>query len=383
MALAADGFPSSQKQGIGHAVCEFTKSLAKSQYFAKSLSSPIDTMALIFGSAGAFSDTYMTPHAIQVNSISKTYPGGVKALDGLTFSVLAGTVFALLGPNGAGKSTTVKILTTLSRADSGSALVEGIDVSREPGRVRRVIGCVAQKSGVDMEATGEENLTLQGRLYGLAGRVLHDRVAELLERMRLTKAARLVARTWSGGMQRKLDIAMGLIHQPRVLFLDEPTTGLDPEARADLWEEIARLAAAAGITILLTTHYLEEADRLAQRIAIVDQGSLVVEGTPEQLKSELFGDAVHVEFAVLETEANVLAALSRLDGIREVAMEGTGMRARADRGATAVPAILAALESAGIRAASVRVARPSLDDVYLRHTGRSFSEADRAPGARR
>jgi ABC-2 type transport system ATP-binding protein len=325
----------------------------------------------------------MTPHAIQVHALTKTYPGNVKALEGVTFSVGTGTVFALLGPNGAGKSTTVKILTTLSRPDSGSATVQGLDVVREAALVRRAIGCVAQKSGVDLEATGEENLTLQGRLYGLSGNVLRARVAELLERMRLTKAARLVTRTWSGGMQRKLDIVMGLIHQPRVLFLDEPTTGLDPEARAELWEEIARLAAQSGITILLTTHYLEEADRLAQRIAIVDQGRLVVEGTPEQLKSELFGDSVYVEFPALEEEARVIAALHSLDGIREVALEGAGMRARADKGATAVPAILAALECAGIRAASVRVARPSLDDVYLRHTGRSFSEADAAQGARR
>ncbi len=319
----------------------------------------------------------MSETAIFAESLSKTYPGGVKALDGLTFSVAAGSVFALLGPNGAGKSTTVKILTTLSRPDSGSATVAGHDIIREQARVRAAIGCVAQKSGVDMEATGRENLTLQGRLHGLSGKALADRVGELLERMRLAKAADMVARTWSGGMQRKLDIAMGLIHRPRVLFLDEPTTGLDPEARADLWEEISRLALQAGITILLTTHYLEEADKLAQRIGIVDRGRLVVEGTPEQLKSELQGDSVHVEFALAEAEAHVMAALANVDGVREVIVEGKAMRARADRGAAAVPPIMAALEFAGIRAAEVRVSRPSLDDVYLRHTGKNFSEADR------
>ena len=314
--------------------------------------------------------------AITVTSISKTYPGGVKALDNLSFSVATGTVFALLGPNGAGKSTTVKILTTLSRPDSGSATVAGYDIVRDQAGVRSAIGCVAQKSGVDMEATGRENLTLQGRLHGLSGRSLDERVVELLERMRLTKAADRVARTWSGGMQRKLDIAMGLIHRPRVLFLDEPTTGLDPEARADLWDEISSLAVHAGITILLTTHYLEEADRLAQRIGIVDRGRLVVEGSPEQLKSELLGDSVHVEFVNLEPEEQVRVALANVEGVRDVAIEGKGMRARADRGAAAVPPIIAALESAGIRAAEVRVARPSLDDVYLQHTGKTFSEAD-------
>ncbi|HXF28063.1 MAG TPA: ATP-binding cassette domain-containing protein [Bryobacteraceae bacterium] len=316
--------------------------------------------------------------AIEVHDLVKTYPNQVRALDGLSFSVEAGTIFALLGPNGAGKSTTVKILNTLSRPDSGSAKVAGIDVLREPDRVRRAIGCVAQKSGVDTEATGRENLTLQARIYGLRGRAMKDRVSELLERFGLTKAADLVARTYSGGMQRKLDIAMGLVHQPRVLFLDEPTTGLDPEARSDLWEEVSRLAHGDGITVLLTTHYLEEADKLAKRLAIVDRGRLAAEGTPEGLKGELFGDAIHIDLVEAADDARIRAALERLDGIRDVATEGCTIRARADQGATAVPAMLAALEIEGVKAVSVRVARPSLDDVYLRHTGRSFTEAERA-----
>jgi ABC-2 type transport system ATP-binding protein len=317
-----------------------------------------------------------TAPAIVARELVKTYGGKVRALDGLSFTVEAGAVFALLGPNGAGKSTTIKILNTLSRPDSGSALVAGFDVLKEPERVRRAIGCVAQKSGVDPEATGRENLTLQGRIHGLRGQPLKSHVDELLNRFRLTEAADLVARTYSGGMQRKLDIAMGLIHRPRVLFLDEPTTGLDPEARAGLWDDISRLANEDGITVLLTTHYLEEADQLARRLAIVDRGKLVVEGSPDQLKGELLGDAIHIEFASAEAESNVRGALNLLNGLSEIVVDGHTLHARAAQGATAVPGMLAALESNGLKVASVKVARPSLDDVYLHYTGRTFSEAD-------
>ncbi|HQR32563.1 MAG TPA: ATP-binding cassette domain-containing protein [Blastocatellia bacterium] len=314
--------------------------------------------------------------AIEAHELVKTYGGKVRALDGLSFSVEAGSIFALLGPNGAGKSTTIKILNTLSRPDSGFATVAGFDVLREPEAVRRAIGCVAQKSGVDNEATGRENLTLQGKIYGLRGQELKTRVDDLLTRFRLAEAANSVARTYSGGMQRKLDIAMGLVHRPQVLFLDEPTTGLDPEARASLWEDIAKLSREDGITVLLTTHYLEEADQLAQRLAIVDHGRLIVEGGPEQLKGELFGDAIHIEFAHAETESKVREAFGGLDGISEIRVEGHSLHARASQGATAVPGMLVALESAGLKVASVTVARPSLDDVYLRYTGRTFSEAE-------
>jgi len=314
--------------------------------------------------------------AIVARDLVKTYGGKVRALDGLSFEVEAGAIFALLGPNGAGKSTTIKILNTLSRPDSGSAHVAGIDVLAEPERVRSAIGCVAQKSGVDAEATGRENLTLQGRIYGMRGQNLKDRVSELLAHFNLSEAADLVARTYSGGMQRKLDIAMGLVHRPSVLFLDEPTTGLDPQARADLWEDISRLASDFGITVLLTTHYLEEADQLAARLAIVDRGKLVVEGTPDRLKGELMGDAIHIEFAHAETESDVREAVSHLAGIAEIVVDGQSLHARASQGATAVPGMLAALESKGLKVASVKVARPSLDDVYLRYTGRTFSEAE-------
>ncbi|MFL5885022.1 MAG: ATP-binding cassette domain-containing protein [Thermoleophilaceae bacterium] len=310
--------------------------------------------------------------AIEAKDLIKTYPPDVRALDGLTFEVASGTVFGLLGPNGAGKSTTVKLLTTLSRPDSGSARVAGIDVLAEPVRVREQIGVVSQNSGVDVQATGRENLVLQGQLHGLYGRELRDRVDALLERFGLAEAADRIAGKYSGGMQRRLDIAMGLIHSPRVLFLDEPTTGLDPEVRAAMWDEIGRLASEEGLTILLTTHYLEEADRLARRLAIVDRGRVVAEGTPEGLKAQLQGDAVQIELADPDAVHRLNGAMHEVPGIRDVSIDGATLRARANDGGRAVPLVLAALEAQNVAVASVTVARPSLDDVYLRHTGRTF-----------
>src|SRR5258708_15166153 len=211
----------------------------------------------------------------------------------------------------------------------------------------------------------------------MSGAALRDRVSALLARFDLTGARKRIARTHPGGMERKLDVGMGVIHQPQVLFLDEPTTGLDPEARADMWREIARLAHEDGLTVVLTTHYLEEADHLAQQVAIIDHGQIVVEGTPEGLKAELRGDAIQVELAEASPEANVRAALSGLNGtLREVSIDGRVLRSRVDSGASALPAVLAALDAAGIRAATATVARPSLDDVYLRHTGRAYSQAE-------
>jgi ABC-2 type transport system ATP-binding protein len=241
--------------------------------------------------------------------------------------------------------------------------------------VRQVIGVVAQRSGADPTATGRENLILQGRLYGLRGQEPRVRADELLGHFGLTEAAGRLVKTYSGGMQRRLDVALGLIHRPAVLFLDEPTTGLDPEARTAMWQEIARLATQEGLTVLLTTHYLEEADRLASRLTIVDCGRVVTSGTPHELKGELRGDVVHVELPA-DTDAglvrNVLVGLPR---VRDVLIAGRDVSARSDDGAAAVPVVLAELQRAGINAVSVAVARPSLDDVYLRHVGRRYSES--------
>jgi len=314
--------------------------------------------------------------AIVTEDLHKRYKT-VQALDGVSFSVREGEVFGLLGPNGAGKSTSVRVLTTLTKPDSGRALVAGEDVVRHPNRVRHMIGYVAQDSGVDWEATGRENLLLQGRIHAMGGTGLHKRVDELLGLLGLVDAADRVARGYSGGMKRRLDIALGLVHKPRVLFLDEPTTGLDPEARAAMWVEVERLAVQENLTILLTTHYLEEADRLAERVAIVSRGKVVVEGTPEELKAGLHGESVTVQLDGTDTRADAAAEVVRtVDGTTEVKVEGHHLRARVPNGAKAIPAILSTLESHGFPVAAVTTARPSLDDVYLHYTGREFTAED-------
>ena len=318
-------------------------------------------------------------HQIEARDLVKTYPKGVRALDGLSFAVPAGTVFGLLGPNGAGKSTTVKILTTLAQADSGTATVAGLDVRARAAQVRRAIGVVGQRSGADPMATGRENLLLTGRIQGLRGRALTARAGELLGRFDLAGAAGRLVRTYSGGMQRRLDVALGLINRPQVLFLDEPTAGLDPESRTAMWDEIGRLAADDGLTILLTTHYLEEADRLAGHVAIVDRGRIVAEGTPDELKGQLHGDAVHIDLADHTERGRLLAVLDGVPAIREIRMDGNHVSARADEGAAALPTVLAALDNAGVPVRAAAVARPSLDDVYLRHAGRRFADADQSP----
>ena len=315
--------------------------------------------------------------AIVAEGLEKTYARGIRALDGVGFRVREGEVFGLLGPNGAGKSTTVRVLATLTKPDAGRATVAGHDVEREAAVVRRAIGYVPQSSGVDREATGRENLVLQAHVQGLGGAALRRRVDELLELLGLAEAADRVVRTYSGGMKRRLDIGLGLVHRPRVLFLDEPTTGLDPEARAVMWEELERLARRESLTVLLTTHYLEEADRLADRLAIVSRGKVVVEGTPETLKRELRGDAVTVELSDGRTE-DAEAVVRALAGVHETAADGGQLRARVENGGRAVPGILSALESRNIPVASVTVARPSLDDVYLHFTGRDFRREDEA-----
>jgi ABC-2 type transport system ATP-binding protein len=336
-------------------------------------------------------------HSIEARGLVKSYPAPgrskgndkkgakarVTALDGLDLTVPRGTIFALLGPNGAGKTTTVNILTTLARPNTGSARVEGVDVLADPGRARRMIGVVAQRSGADPTATGRENLVLQGHLYGLDTPTAKRRAGELLEHFQLTEAAGRLVRTYSGGMQRRLDVALGLMHRPKVLFLDEPTTGLDPESRTAMWQEISDLAAVDNMTVLLTTHYLEEADRLAHRLAIVDHGRVVAEGEPDELKQELKGDVIQVELPPDAGRRPVEEALRAVTAVRDVLVAGRSVSARSDDGAAAVPALLAALAEAGAPAASVTVARPSLDEVYLRYTGRRYSHAQEETTTRR
>ena len=314
--------------------------------------------------------------AIVAEGLRKAY-GAVQAVEDVSFAVSEGEIFGLLGPNGAGKSTTVRMLATLTRPDGGRGLVAGKDVARESKSARRALGYVAQNSGTDRYLTGRENLVVQGRAQRMGRSEAATRAKELLELVGLAEAADRIVETYSGGMKRRLDIALGIVHRPRVLFLDEPTTGLDPEARATMWTELERLASEQTLTVLLTTHYLEEADRLAQRVAIVSRGRVVAEGPPEQLKRDLHGDSVTVELGDgrhEEAERVVREHATVLDASRD----GAVVRARVEHGARALPGILSALEEHSIPVAAATVARPTLDDVYLHYTGRAFEKDDRS-----
>lgn len=308
--------------------------------------------------------------AIRAQGLTKAYGDEVQALAGISFVVRQGEIFGLLGPNGAGKSTTVRILVTLTQPDEGCAEVAGHDVVHESNKVRRQIGYVAQASGVDKYATGRENLTLQAQLQRLPRSLIPGRVSSLLEWIGLNKAANRIVHTYSGGMRRRLDIAMGLVHEPAVLFLDEPTTGLDPETRSALWHDLIRLRQEQQLTVLLTTHYLEEADRLCDRLAIIDHGQIVVQGTPAELKAQIQGDMITLE--VNSQDKHVPELLRPLESVLEIIANGSSIIARVDKGASALPGLITALERAGVNVRAATLSQPSLDDVYLYHTGHRF-----------
>ena len=312
--------------------------------------------------------------AISVRDLTKTYRNGVEALRGVSFDVEQGEIFGLLGPNGAGKSTTVRILATLTQPGGGEALVGGHNVVSDPAGVRRSIGYVAQASGVDRWGTGRENLVLQAQLLRVPSDRIKPRVAELLAWVGLTDAADKLVNTYSGGMKRRIDIAMGLVHEPGILFLDEPTTGLDPETRAALWSDLHTLRRDRQLTVLLTTHYLEEADHLCDRLAIVDNGKVVVEGTPNDLKAAIRGDTVTLD---IEGDTETAAeSLRELEDVYEVIPNGVSVIASVARGAAAIPQLVTALERSGIGVREVTLSRPSLDDVYLQYTGHRYAAGD-------
>jgi ABC-2 type transport system ATP-binding protein len=265
----------------------------------------------------------------------------------------------------------VRMLATLITPTSGTARVAGYDVVKQAAKVRERIGYVGQYGGIDEFAPGRVNLVMAGRLAGLSRAQAAARADELMAAFSLTEVADRPVRTLSGGQKRRFALAVGLVHRPPLVFLDEPTTGLDPQNRATLWEEIRALR-DQGTSVLLTTHYLDEADRLAAELAIVDHGRIVARGTPEALKAELRGDAIHVELRSPEHAGAAARVLARVAGLGSAAVDGARVSARADHGATAMPSVLSALDGAGIAVAAVTVARPSLDDVYFRHTGRSF-----------
>jgi ABC-2 type transport system ATP-binding protein len=302
----------------------------------------------------------------------KTRGAVVEAVRGVDLRVGAGEIFGFLGPNGAGKTTTLRMLATLMTPTSGEATVAGADLRTEPHEVRRRIGYVPQGGSTDPAETGRGELVLQGRLYGLSTSDAKARAAEVLRSLDLEAAADRGTGTYSGGMRRRLDVGLGIVHRPVVLFLDEPTTGLDPQARARMWDEIKNLR-ERGTTVFLTTHYLEEADALCDRLAIIDQGRIVAEGTSDELKRQVAGDVITI--GVGGSRDRVIGLAGGLPFVREVGEQDDGLvRLYVDRGETALPQLLRFLDSAGVTTISIALNKPSLDDVFLRQTGRSLRD---------
>jgi ABC-2 type transport system ATP-binding protein len=316
--------------------------------------------------------------AIRVEGLRKSF-GDVHALAGIDLDVPRGTVLGVLGPNGAGKTTAVKVLTTLILPDSGSVVVDGIDVVKDPAGVRRSIGLAGQSAAIVDELTGRENLDIIGRLYHLGKSAVKARTSELLERFDLTEAANRRAKTYSGGMMRKLDLAASLVASPRVLFLDEPTTGLDPRARNDMWDVIRDLV-AGGTTLLLTTQYLDEADELADDIVVVDHGKIIAQGSADELKDRIGGDVV--EFVVPDPaeRSTALEAVGRLtDNEPTLDDDGTVSLRVGHRGSEVLIEVVRSLDAASIRSHGLSVRRPSLDDVFLALTGHAAEETEPEP----
>jgi ABC-2 type transport system ATP-binding protein len=311
--------------------------------------------------------------AIEARDLSRTFKGGIEAVRGVDLNVPEGEVFGFLGPNGAGKSTTVRMLCTLLPPSGGSASVAGHDVVAEGDAVRHSIGVALQEIGLDPVQTGRELLELQCGLYGITGSAGRERAAELLELVGLTEAADRRTKTYSGGMKRRLDLASALVHRPRVLFLDEPTTGLDPASRLTVWDEV-RSINADGTTIFLTTQYLEEADELCERLAIIDHGELVAQGTPEDLKAEIGKDVVSVELHGADAE-RTQEVIGELPGLDRVIAEEDALALFVDDGASSIAQIVRRLDGADVEVGAISVSRPSLDDVFLEATGRRLEGA--------
>ncbi len=313
---------------------------------------------------------------ISVKDLVMIYPDGTKAVDGVSFHVDDGEFFGFLGPNGAGKSTTIKILTTLLHKTSGEAKVAGYDVEKGAGEIRKIVGLQAQETVIDWDLTGKENLILEGNLHQMRGKGLEERVKELLKIVGLEEVADKRAAFYSGGMKKRLDLASVLVHRPKILFLDEPTTGLDPQSRAGMWDYLRQLNRDEKITIFLTTQYMEEADRLCGRLSIVDLGKIVAQGTPSELKGEIGADAINLTFENnngkdlngLKEEGKKI--LNGLQGVTEVMNTDMGLTVYAKNGAYLIPDLVRAFDGAQIRVASLNLSTPSLDDVFLKHTGK-------------
>lgn len=320
---------------------------------------------------------------IRTRGLTKDFPVSrtetVHAVRGIDLDVAPGELVAVLGPNGAGKTTTIRLLTTLIRPTAGTAEVAGHDVVAAPAEVRRSIGYVGQGNGAGHQQRVRDELVTQGAIYGLDRRSAARRADDLLDALDLAELARRKVGDLSGGQRRRLDVALGLVHAPGLLFLDEPSTGLDPHNRANLWEHVARLRAEHGMTIVLTTHYLDEADQMAERVVVVDHGQVIADDTPAALKRDLAGDRVAVHVPDARDAATVAALVERVPGAREVTVRGTEVAARVADGAGAVPGLVRAAADAGVLLAAAESVTPTLDDVFLALTGRSLRESAAAP----
>jgi daunorubicin resistance ABC transporter ATP-binding subunit len=324
-----------------------------------------------------------------VEDLRKTYGKDILAVDGISFRVHKGEIFGFLGPNGAGKSTTIKILTTLLEKSSGKATIDNLDIDADQAKVRRIIGYCSQEVGVDDDLTARENLMLQCSFHHIPKDKAKRKTEELLQKVRLTEAADRRLRTFSGGMRKRLDLASSLVSDPEVLFLDEPTTGLDPQSRQDVWEYVKQLN-KQGITIFLTTQYMEEADRLADRLCIVDQGKIVAEGTPVDLKAQVGADKITLWFNASDAEACERAekALSGLQGVDEVGKcvvgltTEEGLTITAKNGSTVVTQVVRALDGGGVAIEQLKLTAPTLDEVFLKLTGKTLNVIERKEAVR-
>lgn len=314
----------------------------------------------------------MPDPSIVATNLSKTFNGSVRAVDDVSFSVAPGEAFGFLGPNGAGKTTTVSMLTAGLRPTSGRAFVDGVDVLRDPVRIKQRIGLVFQESTADSDLTGRENLELAAALFRVPRSEVRGRIDSLLERLQISDAADRLAKTYSGGMRRRLELAVGIIHSPRVLFLDEPTLGLDPQGRAGFWRYVEELRKDHGMTVFVTTHYLDEADGICERLAIIDHGRLVATGSPSELKDRLGGDVVTVRAS--RSDPEVARLLEGVPGATSVTVQDGAFRIKTPRGEALIPLAVDACTRAGVGLASVSLKRPSLDEVFLEFTGREFRE---------
>jgi ABC-2 type transport system ATP-binding protein len=310
---------------------------------------------------------------ISVKDLVEVYADGTRALEGISFNVEEGEFFGFLGPNGAGKSTTIKVLTTLLKKTSGSVSVAGYDLDKSPKEIRRVIGVLSQETIVDVDLTGRENLRLQGRLEQMHGSALETRVDELLRMVQLEEFANKPAGRYSGGMKKRLDLASALIHKPKLIFLDEPTTGLDPQSRAAIWDYLEKLNKEEGITVFLTTQYMEEADRLCRQLSIIDHGKIIAGGSPTELKRALGHDIITLSLRnpqdpLLRAETKKL--LQEIDGVTDVTDSNGGIVAHAKDAGGIIADVVAALDHNGRRPLSLSMSSPTLDDVFLHYTGR-------------